>query len=153
MYYLTDLKHFVSISSLIFNPNDPLLNGFQMFLTLHFHISLDPIGSNLFCVLNPATETLVKYSLNFLLFGKTTPPPPPRRLARTGSPDGPQQAATASDTTVNLGYRIGGPPLANGEKSAPSPPCIAVAVNIDVQYVYLLYSLRELIEPLPQADN
>ncbi len=46
-----------------------------------------------------------------------------------------------------------GPPLTNGEKSAPSPPCIAVAVNIDVQYVYLLYSLRELIEPLPQADN
>ncbi len=35
---------------LVFDPIDPL-----------FHKTLDPIGSNFFCVLNPDTDNLMKY--------------------------------------------------------------------------------------------
>ncbi len=61
MYYLTDFKHFISIFFLIFNPIDPLFHWFYIFLTPHFHKTLDLNGSNFLCVQNQATKNLMKY--------------------------------------------------------------------------------------------
>ncbi len=68
MYYLTDFKHFVSIFSWIFNLIGPTFSLILIFLTPHFHKTLDLIWSNFFQVLNPASEHLMKYPA----------PPPPR---------------------------------------------------------------------------
>ncbi len=66
MYYLTDLKHFVSIS-LHFRSNWPPFPLILNFLTPHFYKSLDPIGSIFVHVLYLGTENFMKYP------PKTTP--------------------------------------------------------------------------------
>ncbi len=60
MYYLTDFKHFVNIFSLIFNPIYPLFIDFRSFWPLIFTKHYIRLGPILFCVLNSATENLMK---------------------------------------------------------------------------------------------
>ncbi len=58
MYYVTDIKHFVSIFSLIFNPIDPFfidLKSFVPFIFIKSYICI------IFHVLNSATQNLMKY--------------------------------------------------------------------------------------------
>ncbi len=45
----------------MFDPIDPFFDWFKIFLTPYFHKTLDPTGSNIFHLLNPATENLIKY--------------------------------------------------------------------------------------------